>query len=274
MSEENKPVTEADPGVQNDTAASEAAAIRERIAATEQNQANNDPLKKEIVADTTEGKADVSTQGGSSKVDVNADVAALQLIEASTGRKFSNVDEAKKYLSNLNSLVGDQEVAKAREAAKALADLTSKFGKTPAELEKLIADKLVEASQPKETPVEKAGKEADKDEFMQRLERLEHAEQSQALREKYPGAAEVVDVVAMVAKASGKSYIEAFESSPMKELVELKAKEDAGKTPIVTPSTKTNIDYKKATELGQRVLSGKASESDKEELVKTVLGIK
>ena len=278
MSNENKPESVADPV--DTEATSEAEALSQRIA--EGREAQKADIIEDIMSKKDEkavvtpgGTADVATQEGTSIVESNADSAALKLIEASTGRKFDNVEDAKKYLENLNKLVGDQSVAKARDAEKVLTGLTQKFGKNSAELEKFIADALTEkpVDAPKEAPKVQPKAVTD-DAVTKRIEHLEHANQLLALEKKYPNAASVADEVAIIAKFKGVDYIKAFEDSPLKSLVELKAKEEHTKNPIVAPSTRTNIDYRKAQELGQKVLEGRATDLEQQELVKIALGMK
>ncbi len=303
MSEDNKPDNVANPEETTD-AQKESAAIGDRLAEGRQQQETGDVMTDVMkgVKDTNPdqenaagGATDVAAQGSNSEEDAKAGVdAALALINASTGREFPTLEEARKHIQNLNKLVGDQEVAKARDAQKALDDLVSKYGKSPKDLDKVLADTLLEAVsevtkepdkvdpevKPKVEPVkEDLEKEEKKDvtkfdvSILTRLEKLEHAEQVQSLKEKYPTALAIVDEIATIARSKEISYVEAFENSPLKSLVELKQKEDAQKNPVVTPSNRANIDYQKAQDLGRKALSGRATEEEKEELVKTVLGL-
>jgi len=281
---DNKPEV-TDPAVTDATSKEET--IRMRIAeGKEQNKAdfiddvNNAEVNQKVVQ-TSGGTTDVSAQGGSSNSESNVDSAALKLIEASTGRKFENPAAAEQFLKNLNSLVGDQQVAKAREAEKVLAGLTQKFGvKDVAELEKYIADQVIgqtsqsapTAEKPKQQVEQKSAPTEQDSVVLERLEKLEHRDELLALREKYPNAVKVAEEVALIAKAKGVSYIEAYEGSPLRSLVELQAKEESSKNPIVAPSNRTNIDYRKAQELVKRISSGRASEEDQIELVKMALG--
>jgi len=279
MSEINKP--EGTDPVTPEEVTSEADAISKRIAETRDKQNANGTLESlvpepEANVEPSGGTKDVATQESSSKDNVNADSVALSLIETSTGRKFNNIGEAEKFLTNLNSLVGDQNIAKAREAQEVLTNLSKKFGKTDVkELETYFTNLVLEQIQ--EKTVEKTQAEPAKvgtdPEFLTRLEQLEHSNQLLALEKKYPDASEVSNEVALIAKAKGVSYIEAFESSPLKNLIELKAKEESAKNPIVTPSNRVTADYKKVQELAGKAKSGSASEAEKLELTKQVLGI-
>lgn len=282
MSIENKPEGIADPVTPD--AASEAEAISKRIASTrEQQNAGNDlgslVPDPSAVVEPSGGTKDVSTQESSSNDNVNADSVALKLIETSTGRKFDKLEDAQKFLINLNSLVGDQSLAKSREAEKVLTNLSTKFGKADVkELETYLVDLVL--NKPQEKPVEpvakpEPAKAVEDNVLVSRLEQLEHVNQISALEKKYPNASEVADEVALIAKAKGVSYIEAFESSPLKNLVEFKAKEESAKNPIVTPSNRTNTDYKKVQILSQKAKSGQAlTEAESLELTKEVFGFK
>lgn len=196
----------------------------------------------------------------------------LKLIEASTGRKFASADEASKYLVNLNSLVGDQAVAKAREEAKLfeglLGKLSAQTGKPLEETRKLVADTLIEAvtTKPEAKPVVEP-KSPEVDKLRSDVEKLTGEMQASQLLGKYPFAAEVKDEIAILAKQKGISQIEAFEQSPFKALLEAKAKEESGKSPVVTPNNRIGVDQKRVTERAAKVLAG-GGEDDKVELVK------
>lgn len=274
--EENKPVVVADPAVVEPTK-TEADLIRERVIEGQQQQKAGDVVTQALsgnvpqpVAQPTGGTPDVSAQGGSANA---ADNAALRLIEASTGRKFTDVNEASKYLANLNSLVGDQSVAKARDAEKLLTELTTRLGlKDNADLTKFVAD--VALGQVVDKTTKDVKKEPDAV-VVKRIEDLEHQNKTLELREKYPAAVEFLDLISLDAKAKGISYLAALENNPaLKQAIEAKVKVESEKSPIVAPSNRTNIDYRKVQELGQKVMSGRASEDDKIALVKAALARK
>src|SRR3990167_8595788 len=87
------------------------------------------------------------TPGKDSSGGTDPAMEVLKLVEASTGRKFDNVDDAKKYLTNLNSLVGDQAVAKTREEAKLFSTFIDKWaqsqGQSAEEAKRYWADQLI-----------------------------------------------------------------------------------------------------------------------------------
>jgi hypothetical protein len=294
MSEDNKPETPADPEVVEDEADTEPTEvekqgeIRERIANTIDQQKTGDSMEQamkgsdsEAPAPAAEGQADVAAQGSTSG-EPSDDDAALKFIEASTGRTFANKADAQKYLENLNKLVGDQEVHKAREAHKILTGLEQKFGKNSVELESYIAGLVAgetPTAEPKAEPQSEPKKEVSEDKsyadpkLLSRIEQLEHEAQLAGLKAAYPDAAEVADTVALIAREKGISYVEAFENSPLKPLVESKVKGDAERSPIVTPSNRANIDYQKAQSLGKKAFAGRATEEEKEELTRMILDI-
>lgn len=278
MSTDDKPVQATDPVVVTPPT-SDDEAIRQRMEEERQKQAA-------IHAPAAGGTADVTTQGSPSNND-EAIVATLKVLEASTGRKFKDIDDFKSHYTGLNSLVGDATLAKAREAAAVLDKWEKQFGKAPAELEKFLADTAIAATQqPAQTqqtqqaqpqaPVVKTEPVVTKadDATVQRIEKLEHDNQLLALEKKYPNAMKVANEVAVLAKAEGISYVEAFEKSPLKELVELKAKEEQQRSPVVTPSNRTNVDNNVVNTLGKKILSGTATQADREKLVAEMTGNK
>lgn len=217
------------------------------------------------------GSSNVGTQSDSSK----NDEAVLSLLAATTGRTFATIDDYKKHLANLNSLVGDQTLAKTREAAKQYETLVSawatKNGKSVDEAKQLLADSIIgNVSQPATQPQQVTP--SIPKEYDERLAKLEHDNQVLELEKKYPFAKEVADDIAIIAKQKGVSYVEAFENSPFKTILEQKAKEESKKSPVVTPSNRMGFDTKKVEDLGRNVLTTDSFKS-KQDLVKEVLGL-
>lgn len=225
---------------------------------------------------------DVSTQkDSSSATDPNKEV--LSLVEGVLGRKFDTVEDVKKTLSNLNSLVGDQAVAKARENAQLFDKFVEKWasneGKTVEEAKKFWADTLTakEADIPLSTkkPEVKSQKpeptmeDTRIDKTASEIEELRTKFERSELLAKYPYAAEVQEEIAIVAKQKGISQLDAFEKSPFKPLVESKAKEESKKSPVVTSSNRIGFDQKKVQDLGAKVLKT-GNEDDKIALVKAL----
>lgn len=200
----------------------------------------------------------------------NPDDGLLKLLADTTGRTFTSREDAQKYLANLNSLVGDQAIAKNREAARAYESLTAKFaeqsGKSIEDIKQALADAIISGAQKPEPKVEpKDNKEIDR--VSSEVEKLREQIQRNELVAKYPGAAEVQDDVAILARQKGVSQLEAFEASPFKSYIEAKAREESAKSPVVTSSSKIGIDASKVKEKVARVLS-RGNEEDKVELVK------
>jgi hypothetical protein len=118
----------------------------------------------------------------------------LKVIEEATGRDFGgNIDEAKKYLTNLNSLVGDQTVAKQR---KALEKLAQQANLTPNELLEVIETQNIQV--PTEQPAPEAPRTPDPS--VSRLTRLEVND----LIAKQPDAESIKDTLFAEALATGK----------------------------------------------------------------------
>lgn len=256
--------------------------IKERVAEAielqKPTESSQETSKKEETEKVGSG-SDVSTQkDSSSATDPNKEV--LSLVEGVLGRKFDSVEDVKKTLSNLNSLVGDRAIAKTREDAKLYESFVTRWasseGKTVEEAKKFWADTLTGKTPVKtEVPIKKSNQSessvedkridknsAEVEELRSRLDRSD-------LLAKYPYAVEVQEEVAIVAKQKGISQIEAFEKSPLKSLAEAKAKEESKKSPVVTSSNRIGFDQKKVQDLGAKILkSGK--EEDKIALVKAL----
>ena len=273
--EGNKPEVVTDPAVV-EPEKSQGDLIRERTIEGQQQHKVGDVVTQALsgnlpqpVEQPTGGTPDVSNQGGST----TADDAGLKLIEASTGRKFTNVDEARKYLVGLNSLVGDQSVAKAREAEKMLNDLTTKLGlKDGSDLQKFVADLALNQVIDKTT---KEVKKQPDDTVLSDIAQLKKQLKTAELKEQFPHAMEFVELIALAADAKGISYVEELKSNTaLKTAIEAKFKVESEKSPIVAPSNRTNIDYRKVQELGQKVASGNATEDEKIALVKAALARK
>lgn len=266
MSVDNKPETVADPGATSEVSTEQVA--QERMAeARQQIQGLSDLTPK----DKAGGNTDVSTQGGSSN-DNNTNVIDLKKIEASAGRKFDSVDDFVKHYENLKSRNGDQEIDQVRKNAQKLEILEKQLGTT--ELNKLLlglSQPSVQAmpavvEPPKPQPVVETKPQpivvSSDDETTRRLEKLEHESQLRALEKAYPNATSVAEEISLIAKSKGISYVEAFENSPLRQLVELKAKDESERSPVVTPSNRTNVNYKTLEQLGLKVMTGKAKESE------------
>lgn len=266
MSVDNKPEIVADPG-SNSEVSSEQVVQERRVEASKQINDVSNLVPKDQIG----GSADVSTQGGSSN-DNATNVIDLKKIEASAGRKFDSVDDFVKHYENLKSRNGDQEIDQVRKNAQKLEILEKQLGST--ELNKLLLGltstpapaiapaAIVEPPKPQPVVEKPQPVVTSDDETTKRLEKLEHESQLRTLEKAYPNATIVADEVALLAKEKGISYVEAFESSQLKQLVELKAKEESERSPVVTPSNRTNVDYKALEQLGIKVMSGKARESE------------
>ncbi len=274
MSVDNKPEIVADPDVTPEKSSEQVVQERRVGAAQEIDEVSN-----LVPKDQAGGDADVSTQGDSS-IDDATNVVDLKKIEASAGRKFDNVDDFIKHYDNLKSRNGDQEIDKVRKDAERLLLLEKQLGVTelnklllgispqtsqetkpePSKPEPVVETKSQPVVETKPQPVEI---KSSNNEVDQRLEKLEYDNQSRTLEKVHPNAIIVVDLIALKAKAEGISFVEAFEgSSELKHLVELKTKEESERSPVVTPSNRTNVDYKNLEQLGLKVMTGKAKESD------------
>lgn len=277
MGEQDKPV-QTDPSVPQ---TSPEDSVRENVAnAIKDQQTVENPIAQALnQTGTDQGgtKADVPSPSDSSKTTTNPDEALLSFIEGSTGRKFNTVDDAQKFIKNLNSFVGDQEIAKAREGAKLYDALVKKVaedkGQSVDEVKKFFTDVLLSGgTQPKPqaqptAPVAQPQAPRELRDLENKVQTLEDKAQRAELKAKYPFATEVEDEVAIIAQQKGISYVEAFEGSPLKPLLEGKVKEESGKSPVVAPSNRSNFDVNKVQDAAKRVIT-RGRESDKLDLMR------
>jgi len=245
--------------------------VAERVAEAMKGKNPDSSANEKATSSDGGSTSDVQSEKVSSQAS-NPEKDALQLIEASTGRKFANADEAKKYLTNLNSLVGDQAIAKARDAARQYETLAAKLaehnGKPVEEVKRLLADELIGNLTAQSEP--KAETKGDSKEYTRmntEVEKLRGKLERQELLAKYPFAAEVQEDIQILANQKGISQLEAFEASTIKSLLETKVKEDSAKSPVVTSSNKVSIDTSKVKEKVARVVA-RGTEDGRIELVK------
>ena len=277
---ENKPDNVADTNATEEVSSAPDESVEETLAdKTEVMQERMSEASKglETVSDLVPkdeqvSTADVSTQGDSSK-DGATNAVDLKELEASTGRKFENVEAFYKHYKNLYGRYGDQEIAKAMKALETLQSLETNTGKPINEIGELLASIGQTKTEPEVKPTEVKSSEVKPEvkpaqtppqssEWNDRLAKLELETQKNAFEARYPNAEFVQNEVAAIAAEKGISWVAAFEGSPLKELVELKVKEEISKSPVVTPSSRINVDTKKLEDLGMKVMSKQASEKD------------
>jgi len=258
-----------------DTGSADEQLVAERVAEAirAQKAPESAPAQETTVASTDGGsKTDVSLTKVSSSAP--SDDGLLKLIGDSVSRTFATREEAQKFLTNLNSLVGDQAVAKTREEAKAYEALVQRFagesGKSVEEVKRFFADELIKGSQQKtetkpivdNTKIEKVSSE---------VEELRSELQKQQLLGKYPAAAEIQEEIAILARQKGISQLAAFEGSPFKSYIETKVKEESAKSPVVTSSSKVSPDLNKVKAMADKV-KAHGREEDMIDLVKQFAG--
>lgn len=272
--EENKPIqTDPSDAVEsNDDNRTLDEIVAERVAefVAKQQPQKTEPVSNETASQGGSG-SDVSPQKDStSNTDPNVEV--LKFAKEVLNRDFTSVDDVKKTISNLNSLVGDQTIAKAREEAKLYSAFVEKFAaesnQSVEEAKKFLADTLLSGDTLKKSVAETNPKGEDS-KVAAEIEVLRSKQERMELLAKYPEAAEVSNEIAIIAKQKGISQMEAYEASPLKQLVETKAKEESRKSPVVTSSNRVGMDSNKIKELGARALKTN-SESDKIALVKAL----
>lgn len=272
-------------------------AIADRLKeAVESQKPEEEP--KEVEDDSAEAKAkggtgsDVSESKDSSETNPNAEV--LKLLSDITGRNYGDIEEAKKHVTNLESLVGDTAFAEARKAKRTLDGLVETVAKEEnvtreeahAGLESLLTGvqktepDQVQQEAPSSSPIPepsfaKEAAEANENKKLKamtsELSQLKESQQKFELLTKYPEAQDVEVEVMAVAVQKGIHPLEAYENS-FKTLVEAKRAEESRKNPIVTPSNKIGFDQKKVQNLGARVVKADRLD-DKEALVAETLGL-
>ena len=251
---------------------SEQLAAQENSIADNLNQARENQLGSTDESNADGGSSsDANTQEDSSKTQTNPDADVLKFAESSTGRKFTSVEDFQKYLKNLNSLVGDQEVAKARENSKKFNELVEKLaaqnGQTAENVDKMVEllaqTKSTETQKPEQPKDDKYGK------LSSDLEKLQAQLNRNELLSKHPYAKDVQDEVSIIARQKGITDLEAFEASPFKTLLETKAKEESAKSPVVTSSNRIGVDRNKIADKASKVLKSDSDE-DKLDLVKAM----
>lgn len=289
MNVDNKPDNVADPKPAEEASSAPEVVEKptEEVMQERMSEAREDLSKvSDLVPKEDQGStADVTTQGSSSKDDVTNTID-LKELETSAGRKFENVEDFYKHYKNLYGRYGDQEIAKAMKAVETLSNLEKTTGKPVNEIGDLLAslaqtssESEVQKPEEKTEPEVKSEKTETKEvkpskptqpdgEVSDRLAKLEYQSQKVDFEKKYPNAEFVENEVAAMAKEKDISWIEAFEGSPLKQLVDLKVKEESAKSPVVTPSSRVNIDYKNLEDLGLKVMSGRATDKDQLEFAK------
>lgn len=203
----------------------------------------------------TEGAAvptpqgDMSTQGSAPQADLQAEAKSPVVLfaEKALGREFASEEEAQKTLTNLNRMVGDQNIAKQR---KALESIAQRANMTPEELVEYAATQDIDVPQAmEETPVESAPARPDMN--TNRLVRVEIG----AFVKDVPEAAAVKDRLFARVLASGKPAEEVW-ATEFAPLIEIGQKNGAKKlqknlqeqptqaTSVASDTTDTTVDFR------------------------------
>lgn len=148
----------------------------------------------------------MSPEDSAPKVETRQTPPELSVIEKATGRKFESVEEAEKFLTNLNSLVGEQTTSKQR---KALEKLASQAGLSTEELLEVIDTQPLNIPQgTDENPVHTAPVRNLPDETTKRLVRIE----TEQLVKDIPEASIVRDQLFAEALTTGKPAMDLWTS--------------------------------------------------------------
>ena len=180
---------------------------------------------------------DVGAEGGNTDVDTlgeNTQNAELSLNDLNlvTGREYSSRDEALKHLKELNSLVGDQEISKARKQADEFNEILDNYSKAEG-----ISREEAKAELAK--PSEKTPEETEETELSRLRKQLNNETQARKQREfitDVPLAKDYIDTLQARANTKDESLTEAWENSGLADLVkEPKAQPTQNPTLNATP---------------------------------------
>ncbi|MFA6097565.1 MAG: hypothetical protein WC788_08150 [Candidatus Paceibacterota bacterium] len=175
--------------------------------------------------------ADVRASGADAGAG-SKDVQALELLNQTTGRNFTSMDEFRNHYDNLKNFVGENP-NELKQKAKELDEFQTKYGMTPSELADRLANSQNQDEEAKKIASEAREKAKEREIEDTRRMSMDTATELQEIKllRKYPEAEEVLDEVKALAKAQGKSLSDAYASSKLKsyaesKLAEKKAKED------------------------------------------------
>ncbi len=153
---------------------------------------------------------------GSEDVEAGVDsVLSIDDLKKVTGREYATREEAIEHLKNLNSFVGDKEVAEARKAAKEYNEFINRYadtnGLTPAEAKAQLLGSIEQAE------------ERDEDDATASIKKELAAMKSELARknflEEYPEAKAHIKAIEAGAKGAGETLDEFYRSSGLQEVI-------------------------------------------------------
>lgn len=184
------------------------------------------PEVADVEMESYEETVETGTEDVEGKGENSFDGLSLEDLNKISGRKFESKDEALKHYENLNSLVGDQEIAKLRKEADA------KKSEKSEKIDKLAA---------LEAELAQMKQESTRDKFLV----------------KNPTAAGLVDVIEAYAEKNNLTLDEAFDQK-FKDLADSSQRKVINQTNRQTP-----VQSQKVTELAEKARQGdpRATES-------------
>lgn len=158
-----------------------------------------------VEAGGADAMVETTSSSGTPASDANTQ-DALMFLERTTGRKFNSVEEGEKFVRNLNSLVGDNAVASARQKAELADAVIQQYahenGLTPQDAE-IQLKSLVVPSKTRRTVSPSADTPSASDERHEALER-------EVFLMKTPEATPYIEKVSRYAKAQNIGLKEAY----------------------------------------------------------------
>ena len=231
-----------------------------------------------VGAASTVGSQDVQNlSGGSQNTSTSAGDLTKADIEATLGRKFATKEEAIKTLQGLNSLVGDQAIARYRadseNYSKVKSQVAAQYGWTPEYTDLYLQGKVPGAAAPE---VNKTSMDETKDPVARNeVAQLKAQLQQEQLTKKYPDAEAIIDVIKAVSQTKGISLLEAYETSGLKDMG---AASKPSPSTVASPTGRVTVgsgneDLAKLAEYRKSVLTGKTNEQPYVDVLKNRLGL-
>jgi hypothetical protein len=217
------------------------------------------------------------------EVQAKPEEATLKFINETLKRDFKSLPEAQKSLENLNAFVGDNSIAALREQAKegelftkVVQAVASSQGVSLQQARKDLLEEIQGVSSETKSPVgsQASAQSGTPDPVAEEVNRLKLKIETKELLDLHPEAKLVLNELNILAKASGKSLVETFESSGLKEAAKKAVDFDKSKeapSASVNPSSRQGEELTKSAELVEKVKKQGRFE-DKADLVAKYFG--
>ena len=233
---------------------------------------------------TQPGAVNVAVPEGDNKVNESS-AALLNIANEMTGRNFSDVNQVKEYFKTYNSRIGDQQIAQATKKAEQYDNVLSEWarnnGKSTEYADAFFQDYFskkpegyAETVNGTDDPILKR----ELNTLREGYSKLESEVQKNSLLSKYPEASKYMDEILAIAKSRNQSYLEAFENSSLKRILDVdRATAEAEKKGdgLMEPGNRRGIEPQKL-ELHRQKFNDRKNpvfDTDKEGLVREYLGM-